>query len=356
MSTGKMISSLEPFKSGVRLADVAARAGVSVAVASVALRGVSGGTVRVSKLTVERVRKVAREMSYRPNMAAQILKGRKNDVIGVLIGADSTPANYGRLSAIEREAYGRGYRLMIGQFHEDPEHTAGSIDDFLCRGIDSLICFHNPLIPADAGVLKLLGQARALVFQTEVLVKGACLVDVDRAAGVVMGVGQLRGRGCRRIGLLLNAPHTADSLMRDRRNGYLAALKTARGKMQKPLIWSGTGEYPPSRALVDEAVKKLVGEGQCDGVFASNDVWAIEFIKGLRRAGLRVPQDVAVVGFDNLQAGALFDPALTTIDQNNGAFARAAVDLILETLERGPLPAARRERVVQPALIVRESA
>lgn len=349
-----MIASLEPLKPGARLVDVATRAGVSVPVASVALRGVSGGTVRVSSQTAERVRRVAREMAYRPNMAAQILKGRKNDVIGVLIGAASTPANYGRLSAIEREAYRRGYRLMIGQFHEDPAHTAGSIDDFLSRGIDSLICFHNPLMPSDTDVLGLLCQARALVFQTKVLVRGACRVDVDRAAGVVMGVGQLRDRGCRRIGLLLNAPASKDPLMRDRLRGYTTTLTTR--KPHRPVVWSGTGEFPPSRDLVDEAVRELVQAQKCDGIAASNDVWAIELIKGLRRAGLRVPQDVAVVGFDNLQAGALFDPALTTIDQNNEGFARATVDLILESLERGPLPPAKRERVVQPALVVRESA
>ena len=169
-----------------------------------------------------------------------------------------------------------------------------------------------------------------------------------------MGIGQLRARGCRRIGLLLNAPASKDPLMRDRLRGYTAALKTR--KPQHPVVWSGTGEFPPPRALVDESVRELVLAGQCDGIAASNDVWAIELIKGLRRAGIWVPQDVAVVGFDNLHAGALFDPALTTIDQNNEGFAQAAVDLILESIERGSLPSAKRERVVQPALVVRESA
>lgn len=334
-----------------RLVDVAGKAGVSVAVASVALRGGSRGTIRVRPQTAERVRRIARAMGYRPNMAAQRLKGRRNDVVGVLIGADSTPANYDRLAAIEREAYGRGYRLMIGQFHGDPRHTAACVEDFLARGIDALICFHNPLLPSDTAVLRLVRQARALVFQTRRLVARAGRVDVDRAEGVRLAVAHLSGRGRSRIGLLLNAPPESDPLMADRLRGYLSA--PGRGRR---LVWAGEGAFPPSRALADRAVERLVSRGGADAIVASNDVWGIEVIKAARRGGLRVPDDLAVVGFDNLDAAALFDPAMTTIDQNNEGFARAAMDLLLAALEGGQSRGSGRTRIVTPRLVVRESA
>ncbi|MCU0771598.1 MAG: LacI family transcriptional regulator [Verrucomicrobia bacterium] len=339
-----------------RLSDVAERAGVSIAVASVALRGGSRGTIRVGDKTAEKVRRVARRMQFRPNMAAQMLKGRKHDVIGVMIGAESTAANYGRLAAIEREAYGRGYRLMIGQFHNDAAHTAGYINDFLSRGIGALVCFHNPLMPSNPEVMDLLAQTRALVFQTVSLVQGACCVDVDRAAGVREAVTYLLGRGRRRVALALNAAPETDSLMEDRRRGYLAGVGDPDGERSRSLIWSGTGEFPPSREVLDGAVDALVVRGGADAIVASNDIWAVDLIKALRRRGLDVPGEVAVVGFDNLEAGALFDPSLTTIDQNNVDFARAAVDLLLATLDGKPLSRAERTRVVQPKLVVRESA
>src|SRR5690606_28622377 len=119
---------------------------------STVLRGGSNSTVRVSAATAATVRRIAAEMDYRPNVAAQQLRGRVSDVIGVLIGASSTAANYERLSAIEQEAYRRGYRLMIGQFHAESGRVAEYVQDFISRGVDAMICFHNPLPCEDSQV------------------------------------------------------------------------------------------------------------------------------------------------------------------------------------------------------------
>jgi DNA-binding LacI/PurR family transcriptional regulator len=346
----------KPAARQARLVDVAEKAGVSVALASVALRGGSRGTIRIDAGTAERIRGVARRMAYRPNMAAQRLKGRKNDVIGVLIGAESTPANHERLAAVDREAYKRGFRLMIGTFHGDGRHAAEYIEDFLARGIDALICFHNPLPPSDRAVKKLLAEAKALVFQTEPLIKGACCVDVDRADGIRQAVEYLHGRGRSRIGLALNCPGRKDPLMADRLRGYRAALADLGIPFDPALIWEGPGTFPPTKALAGRTVEALVRKGGADALVASNDVWAIALIKALRARKLAVPGDVAVVGFDNLEAGALFDPALTSIDQNNAGFAAAAVELLIASLDGQRFPPERRTRVVRPRLVARESA
>jgi DNA-binding LacI/PurR family transcriptional regulator len=345
-----MASTLQP---RTRLVDIAARAGVSATAVSTVLRGGASPTVRISPDTAASIRRIAAEMNYQPNMAAQQLRGQRSDVIGVLIGAGSTAANYERLFAIEQEAYRRGYRLMIGQFHGDSARVAQYIQDFVARGIDAMICFHNPLPKYDAQVLTWLGKVRSLVFQTEALLPDACCVDVDRAAGVREAVAHLVDRGRKRIALALNS--IDDPLMQDRLRGYRAGLADHGLALPDSLVWAGDATFPPTRQLLSDAVDALLDRAHADAIIASNDVWAIELIKAMRRRGRRVPEDVAVIGFDNLPAAVLFDPGLTTIDQNNDAFAKAALDLLQTLIDTGKVPASRRRLVVQPHLVVRES-
>ncbi len=338
----------------VRLVDVAAKAGVSATVVSAVLRSSAGGTVRVSEATAKRVRKIAQEMGYRPNVTAQQLKGRTGDVIGVLIGASSTAANWERLWRIEQEAYRRGYRLMIGQFHDDAERAVQYVQDFVSRGVEAMICFHNPLPRNNPPLMDWFSRIRALVFQTEAILPGALCVDVDRAQGVREAVGHLVKSGRQRIALVLNSWN--DPLMQDRLRGYTAGLKDHKRQVQKELIFAGDGTFPPTRELLGSAVEKVAIAGGADAIVASNDIWAIELIKAMRRRGISVPGQMAVIGFDNLPSAALFDPELTTIDQNNDDFAIAAIDLVDETLKGKPIPPARRKRIVKPRLVVRESA
>lgn len=341
----------------VRLVDIARRAGVSAAVVSAVLReraGERGSTTRVGAQTADRVRQVAKELGYRPNTAAQQLRGRRSDLVGVLIGADSTAANFSRLSSVEQAAHAKGRRLMIGQFHGEPGSTRSYLMDFLSRGIEALVCFHNPAPKYDSEALHLFGQFRAVVFQTSRPIEQTCCVDVDRAAGVREAVAHLAARGRRRIALVLNDRPEHDRLMHDRYEGWRHGLADAGLPPAPDLVWHGDGTFPPPPSLVGRAVDFLA-QSRADAVVASNDVWAILLMKALPRAGRRVPDDLAVVGFDNLQAAELADPALTTIDQNNPEFAAAAVDLLLAAMAPTPLPPERRIIVVKPRLVVRES-
>lgn len=338
----------------VRLVDVAARAGVSATLVSQVLRGGGSSTTRVSAATAQRVRRVAEELGYRPNLLARQLKGQSSDVIGVLIGVETTPANLRRLAAIERAAHGRRWRLMIGPFHSSSAGTREYLLDFLSRGIQAVICFHNPAPLYDADLLPLLRQFRAAVFQTIAPYPEACVVDVDRAGGVADACAHLVSRGRRRIGLVLNENPARDPLMQDRLDGWQRGVTAGGMSPDSALVWWGSGRFPPTPALVASAVDHLLQNG-CDAVIASNDVWALHLMKALRRAGRRIPDDIALVGFDNLEAAELCDPALTSIDQNNAAFGRAAVNLLGTILDAGDPPKTGGRTVVPPQLVVRES-
>ena len=347
----------------VRLIDIAAQAGVSATVVSAVLKGHTGGrgTIRVGAAKAQRIRQLAARMNYRPNLLAQALKGERSNVIGVLIGADSTPANYERLGALEREADRRGCRLMIGQFHDDAPRTAEYLQDFRGRGIDMLMCFHNPAPRYDRATLTQFRLFRGVVFQTATSIPNTCVVDVDRAAGVQAAVEHLAQRGRCRIALVLNTTPARDPLMMARWRGYRQGLQAVGLAFDPALVWTGDGRFPPVPECVQQAVTQLTrtsvnsGGGGMDAVVASNDVWAMALLKVLRRTGFRVPGDVAVVGFDNLLAASLFDPALTTIDPNHPAFAAAAVDLLLKLRAQEKLSPRQKRIIVPPLLVTRET-
>lgn len=336
----------------VRLVDVAAKAGVSATVVSAVLRNATTH-IRVGAETAERIRKIAQQLNYRPNTAARVLKGQGSDVIGVLIGAESTSANYHRMFAIEQAAYQSGRRLMIGQFRDSAESTELYLRDFISRGINSLVCFHNPAPVFSKTAIGLLKQIPRVVFQTKSLYPAAFCVDVNRVEGVVMAVHHLVQTGRKRIGLVLNAADHADPLMRDRLEGFRKGHAQLGLPPSPDRIWMGSGVFPPTTSLVNQAVEQVVVAGKADAIIASNDIWAIELMKCLQRRGLRVPQDVGVIGFDNLDIAALFSPALTTIDQNDAAFAEATLAFLSQDRE---LTGTGAVSVVMPSLVVRESA
>ncbi len=345
-----------PNRRRVRLVDVASRAGVSTALVSSVLRDVGRNTttIRVAPRTAQRIRRIASEMDYRPDQVAQQMRGAASSMIGVLIGADSPQANFRRLATVEQLAYSRGRRLMIGHFHRDDDHTAADyLHDFLDRRIDRLLCFGNPSPKPDRTSMMLLRQFRSCVFQAnEPDLPNAWSVDIDRHAGVVQAYRHLAERGRRRIALLLNDAPVNDPLMKERYLGYRAALDEARRPTERELMWFGTGEYPPPRELVDQAIRRLLAH-RADAVIASNDVWAIEMVKGLRRAGRVVPRDVAVIGSDNLDAARLFDPGITSVDPDYDEFARVAIELLFNEFA-GDRSRERRRRIM-PHLVVRES-
>jgi LacI family transcriptional regulator len=134
-------------------------------------------------------------------------------------------------------------------------------------------------------------------------------VDIDATAGAALAVGHLIERGHSSIGMITNAPLTYTSAQQ-RRDGYLQALKQAKLSSKKSLIREGN--YTPASGY--EAMKTLLQwKGAITAVFVASDVVAIGALRAIREAGLRVPADIAVVGFDDIPLAEYYDPPLTSI-------------------------------------------
>lgn len=305
-----------------------------------------------NEATRRRVLEAARRLRYRPSMAARQLRGGRSGMVGVLIGLDNAQVNFDRLAHVERAAFAQGFRLMVGQVHEGDARVAEYLEDFASRGLDGVIWLHQPFVKQQGMPATLLKNTEALVSLDEPLRAGGGCVRVDYAAGVAEAVRHLRARGRRRVALALAGRGAPGDPMQARLEGYRSAM----GGVGPQRVWTGDMEEQPRPESVARAIEQLVEQGGADAIIASNDVWAAAFLKGLQRAGRRVPDDVAVVGFDNLAWSAWLDPALTSIDQQHAAFAEATVALMARLLAGKTLPARERTVVVTPQLMVRDSA
>lgn len=343
---------------GARLVDVARKAKVSHATVAAALSG-TGGNTRISAETRERIRRAAAELQYRPNPHAQQLRGVRSDVIGLIIGTDNAQVNFDRMAELERIGFERGHRFIIGLGRAEDQQTTimTYVRDFQMRSVAGMIWLHQPPQPSEVDAASLTSLRHA-VFLDRPLVEGAAAVRVDYADGIRQAVRHLVQRGRRRIGMAL---HTLDQTrdwtpMTDRLRGYREELSAQGLKLNEQLVWASEGPAMPSDEDIERAVRVLVREQRADAILASNDIWAVRLVKALKRHGQRLPEDVAVVGFDNLSLAAACDPELTTIDQRHEEFAIAVMDLLREQLESKGAGAVSRVVTIRPRLVVRASA
>lgn len=343
---------------GARLVDVARKAKVSHATVAAALSG-TGGNTRISPETRQRIQRAAAELQYRPNPHAQQLRGVRSDVIGLIIGTDNAQVNFDRMAELERIGFERGHRFIIGLGRaEDQQATIVKYArDFQMRSVAGMIWLHQSPRPSAVDAASF-ASLRHAVFLDRPLVEGAAAVRVDYADGIRQAVRHLVQRGRRRIGMAL---HTLDQTrdwtpMTDRLRGYREELSAQGFNLNEQLVWASEGPAMPSDEDIEHAVRVLVQGQQADAILANNDIWAVRLIKALKRHGQRVPEDVAVVGFDNLSLATACDPELTTIDQRHEEFAIAVMDLFREQLEAKRAGAAGRVVTIQPRLVVRASA
>ncbi|HUG83857.1 MAG TPA: LacI family DNA-binding transcriptional regulator [Euzebya sp.] len=324
------------------LDDLAALSGVSRATVS---RVINGGSVAPS--TREKVAEVLQRTGYRPNLAARSLASGRSGVIGVVMHLDP-PLLFGH-------PYFSG--LLQGMSNVLTEHATGMmlwlrnrskpemLDDILRMGlIDGLLVTAH--WQADPLVEGLLASAIPTVLighhQED---PGASYVGVDHTAGAAEVTRHLLAIGRRRIGHITGVAGSVSG--RDRAIGHHQATAAA-GLADPDLVVAGDFNPPSGREAAEILIDRSV-----DAIFCANDATAIGALEAIRARGLRVPEDIAVAGFDDLDFAATMDPPLTTIRQQvteQGEEAGRALLGLIADPDSGP------RRVLLPTtLMVRES-
>jgi len=329
----------------VGIGQVAQRAGVSVGTVS----NFFNRSEVLAPATHERVRLAVEELGYVRNTAARDLRVGRSRAVGLLVLDIGNPFFTELIQGVEDVATGAGLTVTLGNTKESAEKEAAYISLFLEQRVSGVI-----LSPA-ASTKERLEQLRALGTPV-VLVDDArdadsyCSVAVDDAQGGRMAAEHLYERGHRRI-LVLSGPARIHQV-RARVEG---ALESARALgMDAALERAGAFSAPDART----AVERTMAAGRLDGVtaiFAVNDVMALGVIQALTESHRRVPEDVAVIGYDDIPYAAALSPSLTSVRQPSRVMGMEAMSLLLEETARHPQHA-HRHSLFTPQLQVRQTA
>lgn len=320
----------------VTIAEVASRAGVSTATVSRVLSGAANAL----PATRDRVLAAVRELDYRPSGIARALKRRETRTLGLLVTDIGNPFYPLVARAVEAAALELGYGIVLANGGDDAERELAHLDLLLERRVDGIIVASSRVTRRHAERLRRAPVPTVLVNATA----GAQLSAVSTAhrRGARRAAEHLLELGHRRIGhIAAPASHGASG---QRRLGVADALRGA----APPVIVTGDGNVTGGEAAVDELLAAGV-----TGIVAYNDLTAIGALRGLRRAGARVPDDVSVIGFDDIEMAAWTDPPLTTIRQPFAALGAWAVERVVAAV--GDRAAAPERVLLDPELVVRAS-
>ncbi|MFN8379932.1 MAG: LacI family DNA-binding transcriptional regulator [Anaerolineae bacterium] len=306
----------------VTIRDVAAQAGVSVSTVS----HVINGTRFVEPGTEARVRAAISDLKYRPNSIARSLRRRSTATIGLLVPDNSNPffAEVARL--IEDIGFDQGYSVILCNSDNLPAREAAYIDVLLSKQVDGLLTISAGIHP---DFLKTVFNAQVPV----VVVDRAAdewpvdqvLVDNERG-GYQAGV-YLTDLGHREIGFIAG-PRVATPSAR-RLVGFRHALAERDIALPDTAITSGDFQYQGGAAAIRTLLER---HPNLTAVFATNDQMALGAINTLQRMGRSVPDDISIIGFDNIPQSSAFYPALTTMAQPVEALARESVRLLIERI------------------------
>lgn len=315
---------------------VAELAGVSTATVSRVLNS----SKPVNAQTRLRVEAVVAKLGYRPNVFGRCLARSKSHLVLVLGPDLSNPRHAQVVCGVESAATRHGYRVVLTGC------TGETLDSPVFRLVDGLISlmWRGEGEELEAGL-----AGKPWVDCSERLSSSSALcVGIDQRQAVMDAVQYLLNIGHRRVALISGGdcqPRTQLQL-----DGYLGALRRTGIEPDAALIRMAAADDCESGERA--AAGLLTLQRLPTAVVALSDMWAVGAIKALRRGGLRVPQDVAVVGFGDLPVAEAFEPALTTISQPLREIGEAAFQLLTERLE-GESPASR---TLQHRLVLRESA
>jgi LacI family transcriptional regulator, galactose operon repressor len=332
------------------------------------LLGVSKTTVhyalsrkgRVSQAVRRRVQQAADELGYRPNLLARSLRTKKTHTLGVILSSLTSSFHAHLLETIDRAAQENGYSILLACSYRDPIKEKELVEMLLLKGVDGMIVVPIGREQERRLYDQLLDEGVSVVFvDRDIPNTKIDSVAVDNFLGGRIAASHLIERGRKSLAFLTMVHQGIESpTLQDRLGGCNYALQCA-GLPPATVLGLDTEDQPTGELFAYNAVSRAIRSGKFsfDGFFTANDNLAYGTLEALREAGLRVPKDISLVGFDDQDPSAFMHPPLTTVRQPIESVGACAVDMLLKRLTAKSMSTDKElQRLkIEPMLVVRES-
>ena len=329
----------------VRLKDIAEELNVSVVTVSKVLRNQGD----ISEATRRRVLKLAKQLNYQPNFVARSLVTRKTFLVG-LVFPDLMHSFFAEIAhGVSRIMRANGYNIVISYSEEDADVERREIEGLLSRRVDGLIVA-SAQPPRQTSIFRRIEADKVpyVLIDRRVMGAKANFVGVsDETIGRV-ATEHLIAQGCRRLAHI-RGPGTATGL--GRRDGFVQAC-SEKG-IVTPANWMVAGTHTDDSGF-QGMQKLLAGRTKPDGVVCYNDPVAAGALRAALAAGLRVPEDIKVIGAGNVHYSDFLRVPLSTVDQHSTAIGESSANLLLELIS-AKTPPKPRAVLLEPSVVARES-
>jgi DNA-binding LacI/PurR family transcriptional regulator len=332
-------------KKSITIKDIARMLGISKSTVSRALSGRND----IHPETKQKVLELAQQLKYEPNALAIHLKQQRTNTIDVIIPETINRFFARAVGGIQKRADLAGVNVMICQSNESYITEKKNLHSLVTSRVDGLIVSISRETDRSDHFTPLIDKGIPLVFFDRICDDvEASQVVTDNYEIAMDGTEHLIEQGCRRIAFVAGPQHLFNS--RNRLNGYLDALQKHHLPVQEAYILHS--HYRSDK--VEEYTRYLVNlPVRPDAVFAINDYAAIEMMHIMKKMGLRIPQDIAVIGFNNENIGRFVDPSLSSIDHPAHDMGVAAAEVLINHIRHPEL--APERRIIKSRLVIRES-
>lgn len=332
---------------GVTLKDIARECGVDVATVSRSLSGAYG----VNQVTRANVLAVAARLKYRPNRLAMGLVTGKSRTLAMIISDIRNPFFAELTRGAEDVAFEAGYELILCNSDLNPSKESRYVHSLLEKRVEGIIM--NSVSGLDHEEQEELSRSGVPIVllnrpSTSARIQGFSTVLADNFAGGYMAGQYLIGLGHRMIGHLTGAVQHGN--LRERTNGFRKALQETQARIT-PVVLHGRHSNEGGYQMMKNLLLKRAG---LTAIFAANDAMAFGAIRAIIESGFRIPDDISVVGFDNVEMASIVMPPLTTIQQPKYEMGRAAVEVLLRYAEQGEMMTPEH-RLMEVKLVKRNS-
>ena len=342
----------------ITMRDVARESGCSATTVSIVLNNAPLARY-IPASTKDRIERAAKKLGYRPKVVARYLRSKRNHTIGVMVFDLTDPFCTLILRGIENALYQASYVSVLTDAHNQRGRFERYLEMLLDRRMEGLIVVANWL-SVDINLLADIEKRNvpAAIIGRELQTESVSSVLVDNEAGARLGLEHLHSQGHRKIAFLRGPKMLGDSIPRWR--GIVSFARSAKLELDPRLILDLPDSFDPNSGfeggykLTEELLKR---KRRFTALMAFDDMTALGAIRALAKAGLRVPEDCSVLGFDDVPHAAFSVPSLTTVRQPMEAMGTTAVGIVMEGInaaaEGQEFTAVHRK--LAPELVVRET-